>query len=51
MLWGLAADGEQGVRQVLDLLRDEFDHALALCGGRDLADLTRDLVVTRGTPW
>jgi 4-hydroxymandelate oxidase len=48
VLWGLAADGERGVRCVLDLLRDEFDHALALCGGRDLADLTRDLVVTRG---
>jgi 4-hydroxymandelate oxidase len=36
------------VRHVLDLLRDEFDHALALCGGRGAADLTRDLVVARG---
>jgi 4-hydroxymandelate oxidase len=51
VLWGLAANGERGVRQVLDLLRDQFDHALALCGGRDLGDLTRDLVVPRGAVW
>jgi 4-hydroxymandelate oxidase len=48
VLWGLAADGEAGVARVLDVLRDELDHVLALCGGRDLADLTPDLVVTRG---
>jgi isopentenyl diphosphate isomerase/L-lactate dehydrogenase-like FMN-dependent dehydrogenase len=47
VLWGLAAHGEPGVRKVLDLLRDELDHVLTLCGGRDLADLTRDLVVPR----
>ncbi|MCE6995021.1 alpha-hydroxy-acid oxidizing protein [Saccharothrix sp. S26] len=49
VLWGLAADGEAGVAGVLAVLRDEFDHVLALCGGRDPADLTRDLVVARGT--
>ncbi|WP_434444757.1 alpha-hydroxy acid oxidase [Lentzea sp. E54] len=43
VLWGLAADGEQGVRRVLDVLRDEFDHVLTLCGG----ELTRDMVVRR----
>ncbi|MEU7041063.1 alpha-hydroxy acid oxidase [Streptomyces varsoviensis] len=47
-LWGLAADGERGVTRVLELLRAEFDHALALCGGSRSADLTPDLVVTRG---
>ncbi|MFL6125845.1 alpha-hydroxy acid oxidase [Actinophytocola sp.] len=48
VLWGLAADGQAGVRRVLDVLRDELDHVLALCGGRSLTDLTRDVVVTRG---
>ncbi|MGI5499609.1 alpha-hydroxy acid oxidase [Lentzea sp. CA-135723] len=43
VLWGLAADGEQGVRRVLDVLRDEFLHVLTLCGG----DLTPDMVVAR----
>ncbi|WP_439657965.1 alpha-hydroxy acid oxidase [Lentzea sp. HUAS TT2] len=43
VLWGLAADGEQGVRRVLDVLRDEYRHVLAMCGG----ELTRDMVVSR----
>ncbi|MEU0878663.1 alpha-hydroxy acid oxidase [Lentzea sp. NPDC005914] len=43
VLWGLAADGSAGVRTVLDVLRDEFEHVLAMCGG----DLTRDMVVVR----
>jgi 4-hydroxymandelate oxidase len=32
VVWGLAAGGERGVRHVLELLREEFDHALALRG-------------------
>ncbi|GGP76223.1 alpha-hydroxy acid oxidase [Saccharothrix coeruleofusca] len=48
VLWGLAAEGERGVRRVLDTLLDEYDHALALCGARGNADLTGDLVVRRG---
>ncbi|WP_440900077.1 alpha-hydroxy-acid oxidizing protein, partial [Actinosynnema sp.] len=51
VVWGLAADGEAGVRRVLEVLRDEYDHALALCGGRSNADLTRDLVVDVAAPW
>jgi isopentenyl diphosphate isomerase/L-lactate dehydrogenase-like FMN-dependent dehydrogenase len=31
-LWGLACDGEPGARRVLDLLREETELALALCG-------------------
>ena len=31
-LWGLACDGETGARRVLELLRDEVELALALCG-------------------
>ena len=31
-LWGLACDGEDGARRVLELLRDEIELALALCG-------------------
>jgi isopentenyl diphosphate isomerase/L-lactate dehydrogenase-like FMN-dependent dehydrogenase len=31
-LYGLAAEGEQGVRRVLELLRDETGRALALLG-------------------
>ena len=34
VLWGLAVEGEAGVRHVLELLRSEFDLAMALCGCR-----------------
>jgi 4-hydroxymandelate oxidase len=32
VLWGLAVNGERGVVDVLNLLRNEFDAAMALCG-------------------
>lgn len=44
VLWGLAADGEDGVAQVLSLLRDEIDLAMALCGCPTISDITADLL-------
>ena len=43
--WGLAVAGAEGVRAVLEMLRDELSLAMALAGCRTLADLTPDLVV------
>jgi 4-hydroxymandelate oxidase len=43
-LWGLAADGEDGVWQVLELLRGELALALALAGRQGVADVDRSLV-------
>ena len=40
-LWGLAAGGEEGARRVLELLRDELELALLLCGCASPAELTR----------
>jgi isopentenyl diphosphate isomerase/L-lactate dehydrogenase-like FMN-dependent dehydrogenase len=40
-LWGLAAGGEEGARRVLELLRDELELALALCGCGSPEDLGR----------
>jgi 4-hydroxymandelate oxidase len=45
-VWGLAAAGADGVRQVLELLRADLDRALALAGVARPADLTADLVTT-----
>jgi 4-hydroxymandelate oxidase len=42
VLWGLAVDGEEGVRAVLDMLTAEFDRAMALCGCATVADITAD---------
>jgi len=44
VLWGLAVGGAQGVVDVLELLRDELDRAMALCGCRSLADVDRGLL-------
>ncbi|XP_061373819.1 glycolate oxidase 1-like [Gastrolobium bilobum] len=46
VLFSLAADGEAGVRKVLQMLRDEFELTMALSGCRSLNEITRDHVVT-----
>jgi isopentenyl diphosphate isomerase/L-lactate dehydrogenase-like FMN-dependent dehydrogenase/thioredoxin reductase len=46
-LWGLAADGERGVVNVLEILRNEFAHTLILCGAASPRDLGRDQVQER----
>lgn len=44
VLWGLAAEGEEGAYRVLELLKAEFDLAMALCGARTVGDIERRLV-------
>jgi 4-hydroxymandelate oxidase len=44
VLWGLAASGQAGVEQVLDLLRREIDLGMALAGCTSVREVTRDLV-------
>ncbi|XP_049838803.1 uncharacterized protein LOC126284135 isoform X1 [Schistocerca gregaria] len=44
-IWGLAASGQGGVKEVLDILKCEFDHAMALSGCAKLGDIQRDMVV------
>jgi 4-hydroxymandelate oxidase len=44
VLWGLAVDGEAGVRAVLELLAADVDRAMALAGCRTVAEITPDLV-------
>jgi isopentenyl diphosphate isomerase/L-lactate dehydrogenase-like FMN-dependent dehydrogenase len=41
VLWGLAAGGEEGVRTVLGLLRDEIELGLTLLGCRSPDEVTR----------
>ncbi|GIU94698.1 MAG: alpha-hydroxy-acid oxidizing enzyme [Gaiellaceae bacterium] len=45
-LYGLAFGGAKGVEQVLGILRDELENALALLGCRSPADVTRAHVST-----
>ncbi len=47
VLWGLAADGEEGAYRVLEMLRAELDLAMALCGARTVREIDRSLVKLR----
>ncbi len=44
-LWGLAANGQVGVENVLDILRGGIDSALLALGHSAIGDLTRDDIV------
>src|SRR5207245_3910827 len=42
--WGLAASGEDGVVDVLRILREELENAMTLCGCPTVGDITRQHV-------
>jgi 4-hydroxymandelate oxidase len=44
VLWGLSVAGRDGVRRVIESLRDELSLAMALAGCPNIASITRDLV-------
>jgi isopentenyl diphosphate isomerase/L-lactate dehydrogenase-like FMN-dependent dehydrogenase len=44
-LWGLAAEGQAGVENVLDVLRGGIDSALLALGKSDVSELSRSDVV------
>ncbi|XP_043688664.1 peroxisomal (S)-2-hydroxy-acid oxidase-like [Telopea speciosissima] len=46
VVFSLAADGEAGVRKVLQILRDEFELTMALSGCRSLNEITRNHIFT-----
>lgn len=43
-LWGLAADGAEGVARVFEILREQIHVAMGLCGRTKIADLEPDLI-------
>ena len=48
-VYGLGAMGEAGVTKALEVIHKELDVSMALCGKRDIRDVTRDiLMVPRG---
>ena len=46
LFWGLAADGEAGVRDVLEMLRDELDLAMGMCGRSTIESIDIGLLGT-----
>ena len=47
VLWGLAYAGEEGVRQVLKLLKSELEVCMALAGCPTIASINRSRITTR----
>jgi 4-hydroxymandelate oxidase len=43
-VWGLSAEGEEGVAGVLGIFRAEVENAMALTGCRSVAEIGRELV-------
>lgn len=43
-VWGLAYKGEEGVREILQILHDEFRLSMALSGCRNVAEINRNLI-------
>jgi L-lactate dehydrogenase (cytochrome) len=50
-LYGLGAMGEQGVTTALDIIQKELDITMALCGLRDVNDLSRDVLLMPDRWW
>lgn len=44
-VYGLGAMGEKGVTSALDVLHKELDTSMALCGHRNINDVTRDILL------
>ena len=44
-LYGLAAGGRTGVRQVLDIMQKELDLTMAFCGRRHLDAVDSDILL------
>jgi 4-hydroxymandelate oxidase len=46
LFWGLAVEGETGVRTILQMLRDELEMAMCMCGRPTLQSIDRSLLGT-----
>jgi 4-hydroxymandelate oxidase len=46
LFWGLAVDGEAGVRAVLEMLREELEIAMGMCGRPTISSIDRSLLGT-----
>jgi isopentenyl diphosphate isomerase/L-lactate dehydrogenase-like FMN-dependent dehydrogenase len=44
IIWGLAVDGEQGAKRVLDILRKDFELTMRLCGCSSVQEIKKAFV-------
>ena len=39
MFWGLAVNGESGLSSVIEILREELDATMGMCGSTEIASI------------
>jgi isopentenyl diphosphate isomerase/L-lactate dehydrogenase-like FMN-dependent dehydrogenase len=44
IIWGLAVDGEQGAKHILEILRKDFELTMRLCGCTSVQEINKDLI-------
>jgi len=47
-MWGLAVDGADGVREVMQRILADFDITMTLCGCRNLGEVTTNMLIRSG---
>ena len=47
LMYGIGADGERGLRRVLDIIKDELSTALGLVGLTDINDITSEIIAKK----
>ena len=47
LMYGIGADGERGLRRVLDIIKDELSTALGLVGLTDVNDITSEIIAKK----
>jgi L-lactate dehydrogenase (cytochrome) len=46
-MYGIGADGEKGLRRILDIIKDELSTALGLVGLTDISDVTSEIIAKK----
>ena len=47
LMYGIGADGEKGLRRILDIIKDELSTALGLVGLTDINDVTSKIIAKK----
>ena len=47
LMYGIGADGEKGLRRILDIIKDELSTSLGLVGLTDINDVTSEIIAKK----
>ena len=47
LMYGIGADGEKGLRRILDIIKDELSTALGLVGLTDISEVTSEIIAKK----